>query len=252
MALNADWDFEEAISKINETYPPYGRVGPQLRNRQIESWGQIVGRTRALISFDEAITRNGSMTAFGRKYQITADTLRKLRLFFEDLPDENLQKEKEIIERMRLVGHEDKFTDAKRELLLKEVGDKIEFIKDVSAMANNNEPSYIVIGLEDGNFEPVGRLSFHHKMNDINQILSGKIDPPVIVGYREFEIDGNEYGFVEIYGHNPPYIIARDMNHSQTDKKRTKISKGTIFVRHADRTEGISRAELEEMFKNRQ
>src|SRR6185295_16389956 len=251
MHLRIEWNFEEALQNINAEHPPWGHVGPQLRNRQVEAWGQLVGRTRALALFDMAVEQNSSLTALARKYNITIGTLRNLRRFFENLPDGLLDRERKVINMLQLMGQETETVDAKREIILREIGDKAEFIKDVAAMANNGEPSFLVIGLEDGTFAPVGRLAHHYSTNDINQLLSDKIDPPVIVDYREFELNGNEYAVIEINGQNPPYIISRDIVHGPTDRKRSRVYKGTIFVRHADRTEGISRAELEEMLRKR-
>lgn len=157
----------------------------------------------------------------------------------------------DIIRKLQQIRQEWNTVDAKQDISLKEVGAKAEFVKDVVAMANNGKPSFLIIGLEDGTFNPVGTLNHRHKKNDINQILADKIDPPITVGYQEFVIDGNEYAVIEIYGQNPPYIVARDLVHSPQDRKRVRIDKGTIYVRHEDRTEGISRFELEKYFKGR-
>jgi len=153
----------------------------------------------------------------------------------------------EIIEKLRANQREWKTVDAKQSLILKENGDKAEFIKDIAAMANNFETSYLIIGLSDKTFSDAGALSNHYTKNDLNQLLEGNIDPPVIVDYKEFNINSNEYALIEIFGSNPPYIISRDIVHNPADRKKTRIYKGTIFVRHEDRTEGVSRAELEEL-----
>jgi len=155
----------------------------------------------------------------------------------------------EIIEKLRSSQREWKTVDAKHALILKENGEKAEFIKDIAAMANNFEPSYLIIGLNDGSFSDVGPLVKHHTKNNLNQILEGNIDPPVIIDYQEFSINWNEYALIEVFGNNPPYIIARDLVHNPTDRKKFRVYKGTIFVRHEDRTEGISRSELEELVK---
>jgi hypothetical protein len=157
----------------------------------------------------------------------------------------------EIVNRLRTTGKEWKTVDAKQELVLQEIGEKAEFVKDVVAMANNGETSYLVVGLEDETFSDMGVLNHHYERNDLNQILADKVDPPIVIDYKEFLIGGNEYALIEIVGHNPPYIVARDLVHNRTDRKRVRIHKGTIFVRHGDRTEGISRAELEELLKRR-
>lgn len=251
MQLIPEWSFEEALENISKLYYPGGiTTGPQ-RNQQIAAWGQLVGRTRALAEFDLAIQQYGSLTKFGKKHQITVRTLKNLREFFEKLPNDLLDREQKIIRGLRRIRKEWETVDAKRELILKEVGDKAEFVKDVVAMANNGEPSFLIIGLEDGTFTDVGKLSHHYNTNDINQILVDKIDPPIVVDYKEFSIDGNEYALVEINGQNPPYIVARDLVPNPTDRKKVRVYRGTIYVRHADRTEGISRTELEEIFKRR-
>ena len=110
----------------------------------------------------------------------------------------------EIIRRLQAIGQESKTVDAKQEIGLKEVGAKAEFVKDIVAMANNGEPSFLIVGLADGTFTPVGTLNYHYNKNDLNQLLVDKIDPPLTVDYQEFTIDENEYAVIEIYGTNPP------------------------------------------------
>lgn len=91
MLINEQWSFEEALYHISRTYRPGGITTGPLRNRQIEAWGQLVGRTRALTELDAAIVRHRSMAAFGRMYSITPQTLKSLRQFFEDLPDDHVR-----------------------------------------------------------------------------------------------------------------------------------------------------------------
>ncbi|MFQ2636804.1 hypothetical protein ACK3ZK_18195 [Aeromonas caviae] len=46
MIINKNWDLDIAFEVINDRYYPGGlQSGPQ-RNRQIETWGQLVGRTK--------------------------------------------------------------------------------------------------------------------------------------------------------------------------------------------------------------
>ena len=154
----------------------------------------------------------------------------------------------EIIRKLQTTRQEWKTVDAKQEMS-HEYGAKVEFVKDMIAMANNAEPSFLVIGLKDGAFTPVGTLNYHHNKNDLNNFLIDKIDPLITVGYQEFTIDENQYAVVEVHGKNPPYIIAQDLENKQDDRRKIKLQKGTIYVRHEDRTEGISRFELEKYFK---
>ncbi len=90
MHIDKDWNFEEALSRITIKYHTGNPISGPQRNRQIESWGQLVGRTRALNEFELAIERHGSRTAFGRTYHIATSTLRSLKKFFENLPDDRV------------------------------------------------------------------------------------------------------------------------------------------------------------------
>ena len=109
------------------------------------------------------------------------------------------------------------------------------------AMANNAEPSFLLIGLKDGIFTPLGELANSHRnKTSLNEILTQKIHHPLTIGYQEFTIDGNEYAVIEVHGNNPPYIVAIDLVH---------IRNGMIYVRHEDRKGGVSRSELEKYFK---
>lgn len=86
LQLEESWTFEDALRSISSHYPvPSQILGPQ-RNRQIEAWGQLVGRARAIAEFDEAVRRFGSRTRLGREMQMSTKTLRELRAFYESLP----------------------------------------------------------------------------------------------------------------------------------------------------------------------
>ncbi len=97
MLINKDWDFETAIKEISKVYYPGGITTGPLRNRQVEAWGQLVGKSRALAEFDSAIKLYGSRSAFGKEYRVTLPTLRNFREFFENLPDDQVAET--IIER---------------------------------------------------------------------------------------------------------------------------------------------------------
>lgn len=90
MLINKDWDFEIAVKEISNVYSPGGITTGQLRNRQVEAWGQLVGKTRAVTEFDDAIKRYGSLSAFGREYRVTVPILRHFREFFESMPDDQV------------------------------------------------------------------------------------------------------------------------------------------------------------------
>ena len=90
MLINKNWDFETAINEISKVYQPGGRTTGPVRNRQVEAWGQLVGKTRALAEFDIAIKLYGSLSSFGKEYRVTLPILRHFREFFENLPDDQV------------------------------------------------------------------------------------------------------------------------------------------------------------------
>jgi hypothetical protein len=90
MRIDENWDFETAMYEISSAYRPGGISTGQVRNNLIESWGQLVGRQRALAEFDSTIEKFGSLSAFGREYSVTVSTLRRFRAFFENLPNDQI------------------------------------------------------------------------------------------------------------------------------------------------------------------
>jgi serine/threonine-protein kinase len=87
MQINPSWSFSEAISKISERYRPGGLLSGPQRNRQLEAWGQLVGRRRAIAELEEAIKKSSSISAFSRANGITPKTLNGLKGFFSSLPE---------------------------------------------------------------------------------------------------------------------------------------------------------------------
>ena len=91
MLLNENWDFETAVREISQKYYAGGITTGPLRNRQIESWGQLVGKTRATGEFNAAIELHGSLSAFGRAYRVSLPILQGFKKFFENLPDDQIK-----------------------------------------------------------------------------------------------------------------------------------------------------------------
>jgi hypothetical protein len=71
MRIDANWDFETAVYEISRAYYPGGISTGQVRNNLVESWSQLVGKSRALAEFDSAIKKYGSLSAFGREYKVS-------------------------------------------------------------------------------------------------------------------------------------------------------------------------------------
>lgn len=130
--------------------------------------------------------------------------------------------------------------DYKQDLNLETEPDKAEFIKDVLALANSGYPAYIVTGIKDKTWKPVG-IKKHYTQVQLNQILQYRTDPQIDVEYSEIALNSIVHGIVKVLGENTPYLVmVKDKYHS--------IQKGTIYIRNIDRNEGARRADLDQMF----
>jgi len=88
LIINKNWNLQYAFDVINNAYYPGGlQSGPQ-RNRQIETWGQLVGKTKALAELDSLIKEYGSTNKMSNSVRMSPSTIKQLRAFFELLPDE--------------------------------------------------------------------------------------------------------------------------------------------------------------------
>jgi hypothetical protein len=158
---------------------------------------------------------------------------------------------KELLER----GEERPDLDYKQDLHLDNRGDKAEFVKDVLALANSSETGYIVTGVEDKTWKPVG-ISEHHAQTKLNSVLKGKTDPRIEVQYVELELDGVEHGIVTINADNPPYLVAVADRYggrvSTSPRKEVYITRGTVYVRIQDQNDGASRSHLDEIYRGRE
>lgn len=88
MLINKDWNLQSAFDEINSVYYPGGmQSGPQ-RNRQVEAWGQLVGKTRAISELNLLISEYGSVNKCSKAIQMSSSSIKSLRAFFESFPDD--------------------------------------------------------------------------------------------------------------------------------------------------------------------
>ncbi|MFX1476328.1 MAG: helix-turn-helix domain-containing protein [Promethearchaeota archaeon] len=146
-----------------------------------------------------------------------------------------------LLRRLREQQTESPFYDGKADLPLQTDGDRADFIRHVAALANNVEPSYLIIGVEDGTWEPIG-LPENSPLRDsdrtqqqMNHILENRLDPNISIRYRTYEVADDVYGLVTIEGTSPPYIVAihdREYGDPPGTQRRRYIHQGTIYFRH--------------------
>lgn len=130
--------------------------------------------------------------------------------------------------------------DYKQDLNLGSEPENAEFIKDTLALANSGRTAYIVTGIQDRTWEPVGITKSHSQVR-LNQILQNRTDPPISVEYAEIELNGHKHGVVKILGENPPYLVMVKDSYGG-------IQRGTVFIRNVDMNEGARRVDLDKMY----
>jgi hypothetical protein len=145
-----------------------------------------------------------------------------------------------LLQRLREQQTESSIVDGKADLPLETEGDRAFFIRHVAALANNTEPSHLIIGVEDKTWDPIG-LSEDSPLCDsdqtqrrMNQTLANRLDPNVSVRYRTYEVSGVMLGLVAVEGTRAPYIIAIEDQQYGGDRTRGEPSyvyRGAIYVR---------------------
>lgn len=130
--------------------------------------------------------------------------------------------------------------DGKADLPLETTGDRAFFIRHTAALANNVEPSFLIIGLEDRTWVPIGLPNASPLLNPdqtqqrMNQILSNRIDPNLAIRYRTYQVGGLTLGVVAIQGDRAPYIIGiNDLSYGgdRTRGEPENIYRGMVYIR---------------------
>ena len=80
--------------------------------------------------------------------------------------------------------------DYKEGIVLQTDVNRAGFVKDVISLANSGEKAHIIIGVEDGTRKLVG-MENSFKVENLNQILTDKADPPLRIEYKEIIIMGH-------------------------------------------------------------
>jgi len=145
-----------------------------------------------------------------------------------------------LLQRLREQQTESPIVDGKANLILETEGDRAYLIRHIAALANNGEPSYLIIGVEDKTWNPVGLSSDSplslpdQTQQRLNQILANRLDPNVFVRYCTYEISGVIYGLVAVEGTRAPYIIAiedQQYGGNRTQGEPSYIYRGAIYIR---------------------
>lgn len=90
--ISKDWSFVDAFENINAHYGPGSMMTGAARNVQIENWGVMIGRTRALAEVNSAIDLYKSKAKLAKHIKMSPPTLNRLIKLFESLPDDTQNK----------------------------------------------------------------------------------------------------------------------------------------------------------------
>jgi hypothetical protein len=148
----------------------------------------------------------------------------------------------DLLRRLREHKTELPVYDGKADLPLKTDGDRAFFIRHIAALANNSEPSYLIIGVENKTWKPIG-LAENSPLRDsdgtqqqMNHILKDKLDPNISIHYCTYQVaDDVLYGLVTVEGTRAPYIVAipnRRYGGHRTGGDSDYIYQGAIYYRH--------------------
>ncbi|BBE75032.1 MULTISPECIES: protein kinase domain-containing protein [Phytobacter] len=101
--IQPQWSLVEAFEQTNKYYQPGSMVTGAARNVQIENWGILIGRTRALAEIKYAIESFGSKNKLCKHIQMSSKYFNMLEDFYNELPDD--KKPGKIYQGMTISGY---------------------------------------------------------------------------------------------------------------------------------------------------
>ena len=117
-----------------------------------------------------------------------------------------------------------------------------EIIKDIVAIANAAALSYgfIIYGVDPRKPDPIVGISNTYDDAKLQQLLEGKVEPPIEFVYYEVSFGPKNVGVIQIRpAMKRPHIITTDIG---------KIRNGQIVIRRGSSTDGIKLNDLFEFF----
>ncbi len=143
---------------------------------------------------------------------------------------------KEILAFLELTPEQQLF-DWKRDLSLSKNHDG-EIIKDIAAIANATikTPGYIFYGVDPNKPDPFIGISHSHDDANIQQLVEGKVDPPIKFLYYEVPHNSTIIGIIHIPpSFKRPHIITMNIG---------ALRAGQIPIRKGSTTAGITQQDL--------
>ncbi|HEH9432282.1 TPA: ATP-binding protein [Aeromonas sobria] len=205
MLINKNWSLQTTFEVVNEKYYPGGmQSGPQ-RNRLIETWGQLVGKSRALSELDDLIIEYGSINKMSKSIRMSSSTIKNLRSFFELLPDEFESSTQTKIHRFsegKHCGLEEDLRNEFKEIKGQNPTKSIQNIVDEYILAFlNSSGGSIFWGIQDDGIVKCIKLDSRLK-DEINRAINLKINTiepsidPTRINVIFHDVTGVDCGYV--------------------------------------------------------
>jgi hypothetical protein len=131
--------------------------------------------------------------------------------------------------------------------------DRLDFVKLMQAVANSETSAErcIVIGgdAREKKFYPVTNTEEFDAAN-LSKILGSYLDPqPLFQSYRVTSDDGEAFVLIVLEGNQPRPIVV--IKQGQTEKGKTKLEEGDVWIKKNTNTVRANRADLDLMYKLR-
>ncbi|MPY12240.1 helix-turn-helix domain-containing protein [Arthrobacter bussei] len=168
--------------------------------------------------------------------------------------------EEKLVELLAL-GAERPDLDFKRELDLKDLGKKLDFVKDCASMMNLPRGGYLVIGANDDG-TPAGAVAVPTKemfeSAALTQIVKGYVDAPVDIRAQvhQLMIEGKPATMAVIYVAPPADGLPAAMSkpgiipHKPPGRPETKFHQGTVFTREGTTNAVVSHRTWSQVLQN--
>jgi tetratricopeptide (TPR) repeat protein len=139
---------------------------------------------------------------------------------------------------------------------------RIRLVKDLLAMANTQDGGYIVLGVRDGDFEPIGLpLDYNLDQATLQDKISGYSNRPFNIHYTQHKIKNTIsgeikprvrlYGLIFVEHSLEPIIVAKEGSVVLDDgKQETAFSSGDILIRRGTKSERANDQDINRMYEN--
>jgi len=119
--IDPSWNFKDALQAIYNRYAGYGVMSTGLRTAEIQKWGNVVGKSRAITGLSEFIRESGSKKNAANRLGMSTSTLKKIEVYFNNLPEiQGIPEEKKYDVALSFAGEDREYVEKVANLLKKQ------------------------------------------------------------------------------------------------------------------------------------